>query len=550
MHEEQTSESPAPVLDSSATLAAPDPAERLTRLREFYDHVVGTHTTIATVVIAVIGCAALVAMYWLLSLPVPKTSDDATLVLYAEDILHGNVLLHGWTLPADSLFLTTVPAYVLGRLLFVPMTALLYLIPALSYALLVIACLVIVWQKVDVEHRILSSVLVFAVIALPSVVSSGPPTQGDGDHATTVLFVLLTFYLLSEKNSALKPTALWICAAVLLTMAAVGDPLAIIAGALPLMWIGARFWLAGELTKARTLLMVGISALVFSTLLRWIIPAVGGFKTIDSNFSFVAMYGLRDNFYYAVSSILSLFGADFFAHRAMTFEAGLLLVHFLTALLVIYLVYRSTATWWEDNGDLFLEFLLVAIVINLAARLLFAAPADDSQGYSIPLTPVLFFSALIAGMWWYKAGISQKYFTIALPLVMVCYLTSFLMETIRPTAPREDSMIAFLEKNQLTTGFGIYTHAAILTVLSEGKVKVIPVDKTQGARLAPVVLRSSKPWYEVKDATYFLFGPEDYTLNPKVAARTWGRKPNHMDIIGFDRLWRWDAPIEFSAEPK
>ena len=74
---------------------------------------------------------------------------------------------------------------------------------------------------------------------------------------------------------------------------------------------------------------------------------------------------------------------------------------------------------------------------------------------------------------------------------------------------------------------------------------MIPVDKAQGGRMAPVDLRSSSLWYDDKDATFFIFGPEDYVLNPKVAARTWGRKPNHMDIIGLDRLWRWDAPIQF-----
>ena len=111
-------------------------------------------------------------------------------------------------------------------------------------------------------------------------------------------------------------------------------------------------------------------------------------------------------------------------------------------------------------------------------------------------------------------------------------------------------MIAFLEKNDLRKGFGVNAHAAILTVLSEGKVQMIPVDKAPGSRLAPVALRTSSDWYQEKDVNFFVFGPEDYMLNPKIAVRTWGRKPNHMDIIGFDRLWRWDAPIQFPPNPK
>lgn len=550
MHEEQTSESQAPVLDSPPPLDSSGSTEWLTQIRKFYDRAVGKHTTLGAVVLAFFGVVALAAMYWMLSLPIPKTSDDAALILYAEDILRGNVMLHGWTLPSDSLFLSTIPAYVLGRLFFIPMTTLLYLIPSLSYAVLVVTCLAIVWNKVDGDHRLLSVGLVFAVIALPSVVVSGPPTQGDGDHVITVLFILVTYYLLSGENITLKPSTLWIVAALLLTAAAVGDPLAIIAGALPLMWVGARFWLSDQQERARGLLVVGLVALVVSTFLRWVIPTLGGFKAVDSNLMFVAMYGLRDNFYYIVSSVLALFGGDFFSHRAVTLDAALLLVHFLMLILVLYLVYRSTAIWTEGDGDLLLELLLVAIIMNVGARLVFTVPTDDSQGYSIPLTPVLFFSALIAGMWWYRAGISQHYLRIVLPVVLVCYLTSFLKETIRPMGAREYSAIDFLEKNGLSKGFGMNAHAAIITVLSEGKLQVYPVDKVQGARLAPVQLRSSRAWYQEKDANFLVFGPEDYTLNPKIAARTWGRKPNHMDIIGFDRIWRWDTPIEFSAEPK
>ena len=96
----------------------------------------------------------------------------------------------------------------------------------------------------------------------------------------------------------------------------------------------------------------------------------------------------------------------------------------------------------------------------------------------------------------------------------------------------------------------MYPHAAILTVLSEGKVLVIPVDKAQGARLAPVELRSSRTWYDTAGTNFFVFGREDYMLNPKVAAKTWGSKPNHMDIISFDRLWRWDAPIQFPQDQR
>jgi len=66
-----------------------------------------------------------------------KNSDDAVVVLQAKDILHGNVLLHGWVNAPDSFITIFLPLYVLGGLLTPHMAILMYAVPAITYVVIV-----------------------------------------------------------------------------------------------------------------------------------------------------------------------------------------------------------------------------------------------------------------------------------------------------------------------------------------------------------------------------------------------------------------------------
>src|SRR5262245_34118592 len=52
------------------------------------------------------GCAILFVGYLYASRFVPNNSDNASMILEAQAMLHGNAILHGWYLPPDS-FITS-----------------------------------------------------------------------------------------------------------------------------------------------------------------------------------------------------------------------------------------------------------------------------------------------------------------------------------------------------------------------------------------------------------------------------------------------------------
>src|SRR5688572_12532170 len=61
-------------------------------------------------------------------------SDDATGVLEAEAVLHGNFLLRGWTVSNASFYATDLPFYVVGVYLRGVHPSLLHDVPAVIYA--------------------------------------------------------------------------------------------------------------------------------------------------------------------------------------------------------------------------------------------------------------------------------------------------------------------------------------------------------------------------------------------------------------------------------
>jgi hypothetical protein len=65
--------------------------------------------------VAVIGLAGAVlfVLYWRQARLAPVTADGASNALQAWDMLHGNLLLHGWRLSDVSFYATELPQYML-----------------------------------------------------------------------------------------------------------------------------------------------------------------------------------------------------------------------------------------------------------------------------------------------------------------------------------------------------------------------------------------------------------------------------------------------------
>src|SRR5580658_1299452 len=86
---------------------------------------------------------ALFAVYLRLSRTSPENSDQANILLAASDMLHGNLLLHGWYLTDVSFYTTEEPQYALLEIFFGVHANTAHIAAAMTYTLAVLLAVLV-----------------------------------------------------------------------------------------------------------------------------------------------------------------------------------------------------------------------------------------------------------------------------------------------------------------------------------------------------------------------------------------------------------------------
>jgi hypothetical protein len=503
-------------------------ADLLTRVAES----ARTHPGIARAVCLVLCFVVLFSLYLRLALSVAPNSDDAAFVLEARDLLRGNILLHGWTLPLDSFYTLIVPLYALGALFIRHASLLMCVVPAATYALLVVFCIAIVWTQVVPESRTAGVLIILLLIGCPAFLS-GPPNESGGDHITTVLFLTAAFYLVAADRFA--------PAAAFLLLADIGDPLAIWIGNISVAMVG--LWLIPHQSKrALRLLAVAVGCLLLSKLTLAGISHFHGYTIVagETRSVFVPLARLGSNFYLFVESILELFGANFFGRDVTNPETLLILVHFAGLVFLVWAIIRLIRNASAARRGTMAMLLMTATIVDVAAFIFSASPVDLASARY--LSPALVYGSLLTALSWSDLAVARKYVEYLLPVIVFGYALAFGIRLTHPRAPQPAAVLDYLESNGLSEGYGEYWSSGILTALSDGKVKVRQVIAGPGGRLIPYDWLSTRDWYNMTDARFFIFRGQDGGTNFN-ALRTWGTPQQTTTIDGY-RIMIWSAPIQ------
>src|SRR5690348_14524334 len=186
----------------------------------------------AAVVLAV---ALLFLAYLRVSRTYPENSDESNDLLMAWDMLHGNVLLHGWYLSDVSFITTELPQYALLVWLFGLHTDTAHIAAAMTYTLVLILTVLLARgsgrQVPRTEGRVrmlLAAALVFApqlgVAVFVLLLSLG--------HIGTAVPLLLTWLVLDRWPRRWYTV---VAVGLLLTWVLIADPLALLDGVVPLV---------------------------------------------------------------------------------------------------------------------------------------------------------------------------------------------------------------------------------------------------------------------------------------------------------------------------
>jgi hypothetical protein len=433
----------------------------------------------------------------------PTDSDGASNALQAWDILHGNLLLHGWSLSDVSFYTTELPQYMLVELVRGLNQGDVHVAAAMTYTLVVLLAVLLAKGSATGREAGIRAGIAAGIMLAPQLGTGVNVLMSSPDHIGTTVPVMVVWLILDRARPR------WyvpVIAAALLGWAQVADPLVVYIGVLPLTLVCAiRVYRAvaidGEPLAAQwydlALGAAAIAALAAAVLALHLIHAGGGFYVRPSPTRFIPRGDLLSrNAAITTEGMLLLGGADFVGLR-LSASTVVTLWHLTGVLLAGWGTWLAARHFLRDR-DRVSQVLVTAIVINVAAYLVSTKPHVITGTREI--AAVLPFGAALAGRLLGVRLMAAKLVPV-LVAVGAIYLFGLMHEISRPPVPAQNQRLeSWLAARHLRTGLSGYWQSNVVTLTSGGRVRIRMV-APHGTRLAAAPYESRKLWYDAAHGT-------------------------------------------------
>jgi hypothetical protein len=472
--------------------------------------------------------------YLHLSKTYPENSDEANILLMANDMLHGNLYLHGWY-TSDVPFITTeLPEIALLVGIFGLHLNTAHIAAALTYTLVVAVGMLLAKGKARGWAAVARMALALAVMLAPQPGVGVFVVVFSVGHIGTALPVMLAWLALDWLGRRWYTPVI---VAVLLAWALMADPLVLVIAIFPLLAVCAvRFAvglatsppgdlrvlakaLAGRWFELSLAAAAGVAYLIVKVG-RQLLSNAGGYTQQPVPFKLDATGKWFMQARVAVHGLLEMFGAYFVPGQHPPGMTGPTLGGLDQAVALTRLVVVVAAVWgacaiarrfFFRDADFVSQLLLVGIVANLAAYIT-STLADNPAANTREIAPVLPFAAVLAARMLGDrlvdgrlAGplrtvrLRGKQFGVRVVAVSLVALLGWYgfglwRQADTPAAPTPyASLVSFLEKNHLKYGLGGYWQASVITVESGGAVTIRAVTS---ACLQPYQWEAKASWYD------------------------------------------------------
>jgi len=426
----------------------------------------------------------------------PISSDGGSNALEAWDMLHGNLLLHGWTLTDVSFYTTELPEYMLVELIRGLGPAVVHTAAAVSYTLLVLLAGLVAKGRATGREGVARVLIGSGIMLAPQLGNPVFVLLLVPDHVGTGVPLLLIFLVLDRapRRWYVPPVI-----ALMLAWATIGDRLVIAAAILPIAAacgirifraIAARRPLADVWFEA-SLIGASITSLGISLLVMRVLGRLGGFTVLPLVTHVAKVSSLAKNLRLTGQGLLGLFGADI-ARAPSAAQTAIAVLHLVGLVLAAWALCRALRHLFRCD-DLLVQVLTLGILADLAAF------AFSSLPYSLwdtrQISAVLPFGAVIAGR--LLAGDLLKVrLAPALAVLLACYTAALAFDVAQPAVPAHDQSLAdWLVAHHFTYGLSNYFEGNVTTLDSGGRVHLIAV--SWGPRKSvPRAYQSDASWYD------------------------------------------------------
>ena len=465
----------------------------------------------------------------------PATSDGADQALQGWDMLHGNLLLHGWTIADVTYYTTEIPQYMLIELVRGLGPEVEHIAGASTYTLLVLAVGLLARGRATGREGLVRLVVGAGIMLAPQFGNATHLLLSQPDHLGTQLPLLLVFLMLDR---APRRWYVPVAAAMVLAWVIVADRVALLDAVVPLALVcGGRVLLA-VLRRRKSLAsqwyelsLVAASVLSFvaATLAVRLIGGLGGYQVLPLAANRALIGEIPQHVVLTLEGILNVYGADFFhlsngsllgpGLGGLPLAAGVALaaVHLVGVALAVWGLFRAFR-YFFDPGDLISPVLATAIAVNVVAYVLSVVPVGVFDTREI--IAVLPFGAALAGRMvpGRLAGVPRRLKPVlacASACVLACYVAALGYGAAQsPVADSEQAIVPWLEAHHLTTGLGTYIEANFITMDSGGRVAIRTVS-WQFNRDVPRSFESKADWYDPRHnyANFIVTNAADTTPN-------------------------------------
>ena len=539
--------------------------------------------------------------YLHLSKTYQENSDEANILLMANDMLHGNLMLHGWSV-SDVPFITTeLPQIALLVWMFGLHLNTAHIAAAVTYTLVVAVAMLLAKGKARGWAGVARMALVLGIMLAPQPGVGIFVVIFSVGHIGTALPVMLTWLVLDRLG---RKWYVPLLVAVLLGWALTADPLVLVIAIFPLLAVclvrivsalaigakegGIRGLRAAALDRRFEVWLAAAGGIGY--LIAWVagqfIKNSGGFLQQPVPY---ALDATRTWFWHSqvvVHGLLEMFGAYFVPGQAINYlkpggdflnapglsglDQAIALTHLVGVVLAVWGACAIARRFFFRDADFVSQLLLAGIVANLAAYI----PSTIANATALnvrEIAPVLPFAAVLAGRMLGDRLVTGPLATIRLPrirrsaaapapahslrirliaapLVVLFgwYCYGLFQQADTPAAPDPlTNVAAFLEKYHLTYGLGGYWEASVLTVETGGAVTVRAVTP---ACLQPYQWESKQEWYEqAKHSANFILLSEVPGYFNKFAVS--GAALTLLDTWSKPPFWTKAGPPAFYDQP-
>jgi hypothetical protein len=416
------------------------------------------------------------------------TSDSAVKALQAWDMLHGNVLLRGWTVSDVSFYTTELPQYMLVEVVHGLNASTVHIAAAMSYTLVVLLAAALARGRATGREGLVRAVITVAVMVAPQLGLGTYLFLAGPDHLGTQVPVLLVLLVVDRA-----PRRWWVPAAagVLLTWGLVADALVLYEVSVPLLVVcGIRMYrgrrhLAGvwfEFCLATAAALASAASSLVINALR----AAGGYHALLLNASFSAAQTVWLGMWERLQSVLAVFGANFFG-LPLGITAAFALVHLIGVGLVVWALVRGLRHY---TGDLAVQLVSTGVAVLLFAYL-FSNKVDHNE--AVGLLPL---GAVMAGRILAGPAI-RRGLALALGLFLAANCVILAANCVVPPAAvsRNQVVASWLVRHRLTSGLAGYWQASSITAFSGDRVRVRPIREFDG-KLTATPSESDASWYD------------------------------------------------------